>query len=122
MANTLQEQHCQACEGDIAALTPDQAQQHLAQLSSDWQLLQQAPARIQARFCFRNYYQTMAFINALAWIAHRENHHPDVSFGYRECTVQWTTHAAQGLSLNDFICAAKTDALLAEHRAQETDA
>lgn len=122
MASALREQHCQACEGGIEALSAQQAADKLTQLSSNWQLPAGEPARLEARFCFRDYYQTLAFINALAWIAHRENHHPDVSFSYRECTVQWTTHAAAGLTLNDFICAAKTDALLASHNAQETQA
>ena len=53
----------------------------------------------------------MAFVNAVAWIAHREDHHPDVAFGYDRCTLRFATHAVGGLSLNDFICAAKVDAL-----------
>jgi 4a-hydroxytetrahydrobiopterin dehydratase len=53
----------------------------------------------------------MAFVNAVAWIAHREDHHPDVALGYDRCTVRFATHAVSGLSLNDFICAAKVDAL-----------
>jgi 4a-hydroxytetrahydrobiopterin dehydratase len=53
----------------------------------------------------------MAFVNALAWIAHVEDHHPDVEFGYNYCRVHWSTHTVNGLSLNDFICAAKVDGL-----------
>lgn len=60
---------------------------------------------------FTNYYQTMAFVNALAWISHREDHHPDLSVGYNKCRVEYSTHAIGGLSENDFICAAKCDAL-----------
>ncbi len=60
---------------------------------------------------FANYYQTMAFVNALAWIAHREDHHPDLVVGYNKCRVEYSTHAIGGLSENDFICAAKCDAL-----------
>jgi len=60
---------------------------------------------------FANYYQTMAFVNALAWISHREDHHPDLEVGYNKCRVQYATHAIGGLSENDFICAAKADAL-----------
>lgn len=67
---------------------------------------------ITRTFTFKNYHQTMAFVNAVAWIAHRENHHPDISFGYKSCTVRYTTHAIGGLSENDFICAAKIDALI----------
>jgi 4a-hydroxytetrahydrobiopterin dehydratase len=54
----------------------------------------------------------MAFVNALAWIAHAEDHHPDIEVGYRNCHVRYSTHAIGGLSENDFICAAKIDALL----------
>jgi 4a-hydroxytetrahydrobiopterin dehydratase len=62
-------------------------------------------------YTFKNYYQTMAFVNALAWIAHQENHHPDLVVSYNRCEVNWSTHALKGLSINDFICAAKTDRL-----------
>ena len=53
----------------------------------------------------------MGFVNALAYIANRENHHPDLNLGYNYCEVTWTTHALKGLSMNDFICASKTDGL-----------
>ena len=62
-------------------------------------------------FEFKDHYETLAFVNALAWISHREDHHPDLSVGYNKCHVEYTTHAVNGLSLNDFICAAKVDAL-----------
>jgi 4a-hydroxytetrahydrobiopterin dehydratase len=62
---------------------------------------------------FKTYHETMAFVNAAAWIAHRQDHHPDLSVGYKECTVSYTTHSAGGLSEKDFICAAKLDALFA---------
>ena len=60
---------------------------------------------------FTNYYQTMAFVNALAWISHKEDHHPDLTVSYNKCRVEYSTHAVGGLSENDFICAAKCDAL-----------
>ena len=63
-------------------------------------------------FSFKNYYETTAFVNAVAWIAHREDHHPDISFGYKTCTVRYSTHAIHGISENDMICAAKVSALL----------
>jgi len=62
-------------------------------------------------FEFKNYYKTIAFVNAVAWMAHQENHHPDLSVSYNRCRVQYSTHAIGGLSENDFICAAKVDAL-----------
>ena len=69
--------------------------------------------RITKTYVFQNYYHTMAFVNAVAWLSHREDHHPDLKVGYRQCRVEYTTHAIGGLSENDFICAAKVEALLA---------
>ncbi|MEO6564242.1 MAG: 4a-hydroxytetrahydrobiopterin dehydratase, partial [Nitrosospira sp.] len=67
---------------------------------------------IRKVYNFNNYYQTMAFVNAVAWVSHREDHHPDITVGYNKCRVEYTTHAVNGLSENDFICAAKIDTLL----------
>ncbi len=88
-------------------------------LSAAHDLLKQAPAwvlndkgdEISRTFQFRNYYQTLAFVNALGWIAHQEDHHPDLEVSYNKCCVRFSTHAIKGLSENDFICAAKVDAL-----------
>jgi len=66
---------------------------------------------ITKTYPFKNYYQTMAFVNAVAWISHREDHHPDMTVGYNKCKVDYSTHAIGGMSENDFICAAKLDAL-----------
>ena len=66
---------------------------------------------IRKTYEFKNYYQTMAFVNATAWISHREDHHPDIAAGYNNCTVSYVTHAIKGISENDFICAAKIDVL-----------
>ena len=62
---------------------------------------------------FKNYYETMAFVNAVAWIANTQDHHPDLEVGYNKCRVHYSTHAVKGLSQNDFICAAKTEQLFA---------
>lgn len=62
-------------------------------------------------FTFKNYYETMAFVNMVAWIAHREDHHPDMLVGYNKCKVAWNTHSVGGISMNDFICAAKIETL-----------
>ena len=66
---------------------------------------------ISRTFSFKNYHETMAFVNAVAYVAHREDHHPDMEVGYNKCTVRFSTHSVGGLSENDFICAAKVDAL-----------
>jgi len=67
--------------------------------------------RLQRSFSFSDYYRSMAFVNALAHIAHRQDHHPDLSVHYDRVIVQWSTHDVGGLSLNDVICAAQTSAL-----------
>ncbi len=66
---------------------------------------------IAKTYDFANYYETMAFVNALAWISHREDHHPDLAVGYNKCKVVYSTHTIGGLSEKDFICAAKCDSL-----------
>ena len=62
-------------------------------------------------FAFHNYYQTLAFVNALAFLTHAQDHHPELTITYNTCAVRYSTHSADGLSKNDFICAAKADAL-----------
>jgi 4a-hydroxytetrahydrobiopterin dehydratase len=67
---------------------------------------------ISRTFRFKNYYHTMSFVNAVAWIANKEAHHPDLEVSYNQCTVHYTTHDMDGLGIHDLICAAKIDALL----------
>lgn len=106
---SLIEKHCQPCEGNVAALqdadiTLLKAQIPFWTVSPDYK-------QLSRRFEFKNYYKTIAFVNAIAWVAHQENHHPDLLVGYNQCTVTYQTHAIDGLSENDFICAAKIDML-----------
>lgn len=68
-------------------------------------------AELRKRYAFADFAAALAFVNALGWIAERENHHPDVELGWGRCTVRFSTHDVGGLSRNDFICAAKTEAL-----------
>lgn len=63
-------------------------------------------------FKFADYHETMAFVNASAWISHRADHHPDLEVGYNRCVVRYSTHSAGGLTDKDFACAARLDALL----------
>jgi len=107
----LTDQRCVPCEGGVAALEPDQAEQYLSQLDSDWGLSADGLS-LERRFTFKNFAKTMYFVNTLAWLADREGHHPDAGFGYNYCHVTFTTHAAKGLTENDFVCAAKLDQLL----------
>jgi 4a-hydroxytetrahydrobiopterin dehydratase len=73
-----------------------------------WQFVQGA---LQRTYSFKNYYETMAFVNALAYIVHREDHHPDLLVSYNRCEVRFNTHSVKGITDNDFICATKTEAL-----------
>ncbi len=106
----LARQRCVPCEGGIERLTREQAERLLGQ-AQGWSINAQT-SEISRTYLFKNYYETMAFVNALAWIAHREDHHPDIEVGYKRCHVRYSTHAIGGLSHNDFICAAKINRLL----------
>ncbi|MGB7157252.1 MAG: 4a-hydroxytetrahydrobiopterin dehydratase [Tepidisphaeraceae bacterium] len=74
-----------------------------------WELAGKA---IRKTYAFANYYETMAFVNGIAWIAHRADHHPDLEVGYNKCTVRYSTHSAGGLTENDFAAAAEVEALM----------
>jgi len=104
----LAKRKCKPCEGGVPAYTETEAREQLKALQG-WTL---EDGKLVKLFPFGNYYQTMAFVNALAWVSHREDHHPDLEVGYNQCRVAYWTHAVGGLSENDFICAAKCDALL----------
>lgn len=110
--NSLSAKSCQPCEGGMPPVDPQKAQELLKQIHPDWSL--NANSEISRSFAFKNYYQTIAFVNAVAWIANREGHHPDLEVSYNSCSVRYSTHAIGGLSENDFICAAKVDGLLSD--------
>lgn len=103
----LKTQHCQPLEGQ-PAMAAAEVESRLA-AAAGWSLVDGA---IQKRYDFADFHRTMAFVNALAWIAHAEDHHPELAVGYGRCTVRFNTHSVGGISINDFICAAKVDALL----------
>jgi 4a-hydroxytetrahydrobiopterin dehydratase len=105
---TLRDQSCRPREGE-SALTRDAAARLLAEVPG-W-TLNEAANGIERTFRFKDFHETMAFVNALAFIVHREDHHPDLAVGYNRCTVRFSTHSVKGLSENDFICAAKINAL-----------
>ena len=106
----LTDRHCKPCEGGVAPMSREEAESTMGQIPR-WVLSDDART-ISQRFEFKGFYKTIAFINAMAWIANSENHHPDFSAGYNFCEVNFTTHAIDGLSENDFICAAKINDLL----------
>lgn len=107
----LAEKRCIPCEGGgTPALERSAAEALLSQLRPRWKLSDDA-RQLSAEFGFRDYFRTLAFVNAVAYVAIQEDHHPDIDFGYNRCTMRWWTHAVDGLSENDFICAAKVDRL-----------
>jgi 4a-hydroxytetrahydrobiopterin dehydratase len=95
------------------ALGPTQVVSRLSALEG-WQLAGNGPdVAIEKTYRFANYHETMAFVNAVAFIAHAQDHHPDLSVHYSHCVVRYSTHDVKGLSDTDFECAAQVDALLA---------
>ena len=105
---SLLHRKCAPCAAGTPPLAVDQVRALLAEVPG-WELDGDALART---FTFRNYYQTVAFVNAAAWVAHQEDHHPDIAFGYKTCRIRYSTHSVGGLSENDFICAAKINNLV----------
>lgn len=104
----LPQKKCKPCEGGVPPLGDEEVSHLLSQILG-WEV---EGREITKTFPFKNYYETMAFVNAIAWISHSENHHPDLEVGFKKCRMRYTTHAIGGLSENDFICAAKVDQLL----------
>jgi len=113
MSKDLASRRCKPCEGGVEPLRPDQTRALLKALHSEWTLSDDG-LEISRKFSFPAYGRTLAFANAVAWIAISEGHHPVLTVGYGSCEVAYTTHAIGGLSDNDFICAAKIDRLAAE--------
>lgn len=108
------------CSNQTEAMDAAAVQRHLAMLDG-WAL---EDGRIVKQFDFKNYYRTLAFVNAMAYVIHDEDHHPDLSIGYSRCTVHYHTHSVNqgrgGLSINDFICAAKIDTLFRQAHAPKS--
>jgi len=104
----LLDKRCQPCSGGTSPLSAETSRSLLNMLPG-WSLRDE---RLEKRFVFKNHYEAMAFVNAIAWVSHRENHHPELTVGYKDCRVSYWTHAIDGLSENDFVCAAKLERLL----------
>lgn len=106
----LAARHCQPRKGKEHALDAATAAGLMSQLPG-WQLTADGKALVKD-FRFENFHQTLGFINAVGFMANHEDHHPDIEAGYGHCHLLWSTHDVGGLSLNDFICAARVEALL----------
>ena len=99
----------QKCQARSSAMSDAAVRDHLAQMSG-WRAAQGA---IEKTYAFKGWLETVAFVDALAWMCHVEDHHPDLHVTFDRCNVRFSTHSAGGISANDFICAAKADALVA---------
>ena len=110
MTESLVGKTCVPCRGGIPPLPRAEAERYLLE-TPGWDLLDDSH-RIEKTFRFDDFAATLAFVNQVGALAEEEFHHPDVSFGWGTCTVSWHTHKIKGLHENDFIMAAKVDALL----------
>ena len=106
--NELTSRHSRPMEKGTPALKDEVIRTYLSQLPG-WE---RKGNEITKTFAFKNYHETMAFVNATAWVSHREDHHPDMEVGYNKVTMRYSTHSVGGLSENDFICAAKVEQLM----------
>jgi 4a-hydroxytetrahydrobiopterin dehydratase len=106
----LSEKKCAPCEGGVEPLKAAQVKQLAKQLHKDWKIAKDYKT-LKRSLKFKDFYRTMSFVNAVAHVANTEDHHPDMEVGYGYCHVTYSTHSIGGLSVNDFICAAKLDRL-----------
>ena len=106
-SSNLSEQSCAPIKQGSPALDDRRVAELLKQVPG-WE---RVGSEIVKAYKFKNYHETMAFVNAAAWVSHRQDHHPDLEVGYNTCRVRYSTHSVGGLSENDFICAAKLEAL-----------
>ena len=102
----LARERCQSCTADTPTLRPAEAAGLLAQLDGDWTI---AGACLRRRLTFPDFASAFSLATRVALVAERESHHPDMSIGWGYLALELTTHAAQGLTRNDFILAAKID-------------
>lgn len=101
----------QHCKPDARLLNPEQTAHYMSWLAPQWELSADHKS-ISRIFSFTDYYETIAFVNLVAAVAHRQDHHPELGVTYNRCRVEFSTHSAGGLTDNDFICAAKIDKML----------
>jgi 4a-hydroxytetrahydrobiopterin dehydratase len=108
--SNLKNKHCKPCEGGVCPLDERHSVLHLDQIPG-WELAEDKSGIVRT-IRFKDFLETISFINAMAYMSEQQGHHPDFSAGYNYCEVHYTTHAIGGLSENDFICAAKINDLL----------
>lgn len=108
----LSQKTCAPCQGGVPPLTPGEAEALLSQ-APDWRLLENS-TRLERRFQFQTFATALAFVNRVGDLAESEGHHPDIAFGWGYANVLFYTHKIGGLHENDFIMAAKVNALYAD--------
>jgi len=106
-SSNLAAQMCKEYATGKGALAASEISRLLKQVKG-WK---QSAGAISKSYAFEDFYETIAFVNAVAWIANQQNHHPDLEVSYNKCVVKFSTHSAGGLTKNDFICAARVNAL-----------
>ena len=106
----LQKQNCKPLKGSEHALHPDEKHRLIVELPG-WRF-GDGEADIGKEFKFPDFVHALSFVNAIGWIAEKENHHPDIELSWGKCAVRLSTHDVGGLSINDFISAAKIEALV----------
>jgi 4a-hydroxytetrahydrobiopterin dehydratase len=111
MTEDLEQKDCVPCEGGVQPLDMTAAKQIGEAIDPGW-IISDDAKEISKEFKFSSYNQTISFVNAVAWIAESEDHHPDLTVKYGSCKVVYSTHAIGGLSENDFICAKKIDNMI----------
>jgi 4a-hydroxytetrahydrobiopterin dehydratase len=104
----LKESCTPATKGE--AVLDSSSAKELVTLLENWELATDNQS-ITRSFKFKNYYETISFVNSVAWIANQQDHHPDLYVTYNQCKITYTTHSVGGLSRNDFICAARINQL-----------
>ncbi|MGA9664858.1 MAG: 4a-hydroxytetrahydrobiopterin dehydratase [Gallionella sp.] len=106
-SSELTSRRCKPCQPGTPPLSNSEADSLIRQLDG-WKRYDRL---ISKTYDFKDYYECIAFVNSVAWLSHREDHHPNLTVSYNKCQVEYSTHSVHGLSENDFICAAKVDAL-----------
>ncbi len=106
----LQDKKCIPCEGGTPPLEEFEAKKYLSLLHHDWRIVDNK--KIRRELGFKNFLRAMVFVNNVAEIAEKENHHPDIYIFYNKVIIELWTHVVGGLSENDFIVAAKIDELI----------
>jgi 4a-hydroxytetrahydrobiopterin dehydratase len=106
--NELAGQHCKA---DVQLLNTEQIEHYMSWIAPQWEFTADG-STISRDFKFSNYYETVAFVNLVAAVAHHQDHHPELNVSYNHCIVAYSTHSVGGITENDLICAAKIDMLL----------